>query len=87
MFKGHLDLSPNRVMVEGIELTEESSLAQLRQACGQLSLPKGGSKKRCFKRLVEYVSKQHLEMVDQLLEQNMMDSERRPKEIAIQKTP
>ena len=70
----HLDLSPNRVMVEGIELTEES-------------LPKGGSEKRCFKRLVEYVSKQHLEMVDQLLEQNKMDCERRPKEIAIHKTP
>ena len=48
------------VAVEGVVYTPDSSLRGLRAGCTALGLSKRGSKKECFKRMVEYMRTQSL---------------------------
>ena len=49
------------ITVNGIELTEGSSLASLRLAGGFRNLSTSGSKVKCYRRLVNYMQKEGLE--------------------------
>ena len=51
----------SNVVVNGIELTAESSPSSLRAACGFHRLSTSGSKQKCYRRLVTYMQNQELE--------------------------
>ena len=74
------------VMIEGVSYTVDSSLRVLRAGCTALGLSTRGSKKDCFKRMVEHLKTQSLivaQGVEAKLKQNMERHaipQRKPKE-------
>ena len=48
------------VVIDGVRYNMDSTLKHLREACISLGLSKNGSKKNCFKRLLEHIQHQEL---------------------------
>ena len=51
----------DKLVVNGVELTAESTMASLRAACSFYNLSTSGSKSKCYKRLVNYLKQMELE--------------------------
>ena len=68
----------DKVLVNGVELTIESKLADLRNACGFFKLSQSGSKERCYKRIVNFLKQHHLELIDAVAHRLDTDLQRHP---------
>ena len=60
---------PSELVVEGIAIKPDSTLAVMRSACGLLGLGKSGGKAKVYKRLCEHVKKMELMMKHRALSQ------------------
>ena len=68
-----------KIVVNGVELTAESSLAALRSACGFYGISQSGGKLKCYGRLVNHLKKLELELMTNAAQQATAEMERKPK--------
>ena len=54
----------DKLVVNGVELTRVSKLADLRAACTHYNLSTSGGKHKCYKRLVGHMKQLELELID-----------------------
>ena len=74
--------STDMVMVNGVELTPESSLKALKAGCTYHSSSTSGSKVKCFARLLNHKKQQELEVIHYAVEHSMKELSRVPKAMA-----
>lgn len=72
--------SDDAVWVDGVQYSLDDTLKHLREACTALGLSKSGSKKICFKRLLEHVKHQELIAAHSATSQVASESQRLPLE-------
>ena len=70
---------PGSLMVNGIELTPESKLRELRAACGFYGISTSGSKLKCYQRLVSYIKELELKAASAAVAAAEMEVARRPR--------
>ena len=75
------------VMVNGVELTPESSLKALKAGCTYHSLSTSGSKVKCFTRLLNHQKQQELEVIHSAVEHSMKELSRVPKAMDLKVPP
>ena len=88
--EGRLVFSPSptdMVLVNGVELTPQSTLQSLKTACSFHGLSTSGSKVKCFSRLLNHQKEQELEIIHAATEQYQVDEARRPKAVDLQEPP
>ena len=88
--QGRLVVVPSptdKVLVDGVELTAESSLQSLRTALGSKGLSTSGSKQKCFKRLLEFQKKTELEIIQSAIAKSEHDLSREPRAQPLQNPP
>ena len=88
--EGKLVFSPSptdMVLVNGVELTPESSLQALRTALTFHSLSTSGSKSKCFTRLLNHQKQQELEIIHAATEHYQSELARVPKAVDLKVPP
>ena len=88
--EGKLVFTPSptdMVLVNGVELTPESSLQSLRTALTFHGLSTSGSKSKCFTRLLNHQKQQELEIIHAATEQYHSDLARVPKAVDLKVPP
>jgi hypothetical protein len=88
--EGRLVFSPSptdMVLVNGVELTPESSLQSLRAALTFHGLSTSGSKSKCFTRLLNHQKQQELEIINAATEKYRSDLARVPKVLDLKVPP
>ena len=88
--QGRLVVVPSptdKVLVDGVELTTESSLQSLRTALTSKGLSTSGSKQKCFKRLLEFQKKTELEIIQSAIAKSEKDLSREPRAQPLQNPP
>ena len=88
--EGRLVFTPSptdMVLVNGVELTPESSLQSLRTALTFHGLSTSGSKSKCFTRLLNHQKQQELEIIHAATEQYHSDLARVPKAVDLKVPP
>ena len=88
--EGRLVFTPSptdMVLVNGVELTPESSLQSLRTALTFHGLSTSGSKSKCFTRLLNHQKQQELEIIHAATEQYHSDLARAPKAVDLKVPP
>ena len=71
-----MPLPPDSIMIEGVQVTGESSLIVLRAACESLGLSRTGNRRQCWRRLCSHVQSQQL-LLDKQVEHNLSSSRER----------
>ena len=71
-----MPLPPDSIMIEGVQVTGESSLIVLRAACESLGLSRTGNRRQCWRRLCSHVQSQQL-LLDKQVEHNLPSSRER----------
>ena len=72
------EVGPGYVIVNGKRIEENSSLAQMREACQFLNVGKSGGKKTVFERLRNFAIKGHARMEADVVHQEQMAEKREP---------
>ena len=88
--EGRLVFSPSptdMVLVNGVELTPDSSLQALRTALTFHSLSTSGSKTKCFTRLLNHQKQHELEIIHAATEQYQSDMARVPRAVDVKVPP
>ena len=88
--EGRLVFTPSAtdmILVNGVELTPESSLQSLRAALTFHGLSTSGSKSKCFTRLLNHQKQQELEIIHAATEQYHSDLARVPKAVDLKVPP
>ena len=67
-----------KVVVNGVELTAESSLAALRSGCSFYGISQSGGKRKCYGRLVNHLKKLALDLLKDAARHAPAELERRP---------
>ena len=67
-----------KVIVNGVELTAESSLAALRSGCNFYGISQSGGKMKCYGRLVNHLKKLELELLKDAAQHAAAELERKP---------
>ena len=67
-----------KVIVNGVELTVESSLAALRSGCSFYGISQSGGKMKCYGRLVNHLKKLELELLKDAAQHAAAELERKP---------
>ena len=75
------------VLVNGVELTPESSLQALRTGLAYYSLSTSGSKVKCFTRLLNHQKHMELQIIHSAAEQSMKELSRIPKSVDLKVPP
>ena len=78
---------PGSLMVNGIELTQESKLRELRAACGFYGISTSGSKLKCYQRLVSYIKELEIKAASAAVAAAEMEVARRPRAQPLVRVP
>lgn len=78
---------PGSLLVNGIELTPETRLKELRAACSFYGISTSGSKLKCYQRLVSHIKELELKAAASAVAAAQMEVARRPRPQPLVKVP
>lgn len=82
---GNFDL--DKVVVNGIELTVESRLAELKAACAFLRVSRSGGKAKCYARLVSHMKQEELKAAREAADAGRLELHREPHGVPVTEAP